>query len=563
VAQGTGAGEASGAIRLRVGTFVHARSPWAEGHGESVFGAQVAALAFEQALSWHAHADIEAVFLDPAPERPPAPAGPGRVRYHGLDEFLRGLPSRRVDAWFDVTGDVVRPFYLRAQLAQHEYPVTVTHHAMSYQQQAVNWFLPLLLARARPYDSVICTSQAAREVIRERLEQISAGLEHDTGARLGYAGRYDVIPFGVDTEVFRPRDKTDARRQIGLLADSTLILWLGRFGIGDKADLLPLIRVFAQLQESASDPRLRLVLAGSGPGRDVELFDRYARALGVRDRIDVLTDTSPAIRHLLHAAADIFVSPVDNIQETMGITPLEAMACGVPQVASDWDGYRELVRHGHTGFLAGTIWYPSADDLARRGPLDSGAGSPYPFLDHIKLAQSVSVDPAALHEALRRLVAEPDLRRRFGEASRQRAVQHYSWEAVISRYEALWRELDEIRRAGPGTPAVPGLAWLSASYDRIFGHYPSELLHDSSTITATADAAETLAGERLLPLYEDRAGVTVENLSSILSVLADQDHGITLREIMRREQQRGVPGPVAARHLLWLMKQGLARRGPA
>lgn len=563
MAQRTGAGGAVGATRLRVGTFVHARSQWAEGQGQPVFGAEVAALAFERALSRHASAEVEAVFLDPAPDRPPVWGGQGRhVHYHGLDEFLRD-PSRQVDAWFDVAGDVVRPFYLRAQLAQHEYPVTVTHHAVSYQQQALSWFVPLLLGRARPYDSVICTSPAAREVIRERLGQMSEGLEQDTGARLEYAGRYDVIPFGVDTEVFRPRDKADARRQVGLPADSTLILWLGRFGIGDKADLLPLIRVFAQLQESADDPHLRLVLAGSGPGRDVEFFDRYARALGVRDRVEVLPETSPAVRHLLHAAADIFVSPVDNIQETMGITPLEAMACGVPQVVSNWDGYREMVGHGETGFLVDTLWYPCADDLGRRAPLDSGADSPYPFLDHIKLAQSVSVDPSALHQALRQLVAEPGLRRRFGEASRRRAVQHYSWQVVISRYEALWRELRDIRRAGTHAPAVPGLASLTSSYDRIFGHYPSHLLQDSSRIAATPEALEVLAGKRLLPLYEDRAGVVVENLSEILSFLAEQGSGTTLAEILRREGKRGVPGPVAARHVLWLMKQGLLRQQPS
>ena len=565
VAQRIGAsGGAAGPTRLRVGTFVHARSQWLEGQGQPVFGAYVAALTFERALSRHTSAEIDAVFLDPAPDRSPVPGEQGqRVHYHSLDDFLRDQLSRRVDAWFDVAGDVVRPFYLRAQLAEHEYPITVTHHTMSYQQQALSWFLPLLLAHARPYDSVICTSSAAREVIRERLGQVSEGLQEDTGARLGYTGRYDVIPFGVDTEVFRPRDKADARRQVGLPADATLVLWLGRFGIGDKADLLPLIRVFAQLQQSTGDPRLRLVLAGSGPGRDVGFFEKYAQALGIRDRIEVLPETSPAVRHLLHAAADIFVSPVDNIQETMGITPLEAMACGVPQVVSNWDGYREIVRHGETGFLVDTFWYPSANDIGQRAPLDSGDGSPHPFLDHIKLAQSVPVDPFALHEALRHLIAEPELRRRFGEASRRRALQHHSWEVVISRYEALWQELRDIRHAGTYTPPVQGLAFLSSSYDRIVGHYPSHLLQHSSMIFATADALEVLAGKRLLPLYEDRAGLMVDNLADILSFLAEQDSGTTLEEILRREGERGVPGPLAARHVLWLMKQGLVRQQPS
>ena len=558
VAQCSGAGGAAGAARLRVGTFVHGRTEWAEGQCRPVFGAQVAALAFERALSRHTGAEVEAVFLDPAPDRPPAAVEPGpRVRYHSLDDFLRDRP--RVDAWFDVGSDVVRPFYLRAQLAGCEFPVTVTHHTVSYQEQALAWFVPLLLARARAYDSVICTSPAAREVIRERLGQVSDGLAADTGARLGYGGRLDVIPFGVDTEVFRPRDKPDARRQAGLPAEAMLILWLGRFGIGDKADLLPLIGVFARLEQPAGEPPLRLVLAGSGPGRDVEFFDKYARALGVRDRVDIVPETSPAVRHLLHAAADIFVSPADNIQETMGITPLEAMACGVPQVVSNWDGYRDLVADGQTGFLVDTLWYPCADDLGRRAPLDSGERSPYPYLDHIKLAQSVAVDPSALHRALHQLVTEPGLRRRLGQASRRRAVRHYSWPVIISRYEQLWQELRDICRAGASAPTVPGLAFASPDYDRIIGHYPSHLLQPSTTIAATPDARQVLAGERLLPLYEDRAGLTVDILARILSFLTEHGTGVTLGQILQREHEHGVPGPAAARHLLWLIKQDLAR----
>src|SRR3546814_3034291 len=59
------------------------------------------------------------------------------------------------------------------------------------------------------------------------------------------------------------------------------------------------------------------------------------------------------------AAADVFVSLSDNIQESFGITPVEAMAAGLPCIVSDWDGYRDTVVDGETGILVPT-WVPPA-----------------------------------------------------------------------------------------------------------------------------------------------------------------------------------------------------------
>ena len=57
----------------------------------------------------------------------------------------------------------------------------------------------------------------------------------------------------------------------------------------------------------------------------------------------------------LWAGADIFVSLVDNVQESFGLTPIEAMAAGLPVVVSDWDGYRDTARNGEDGFLIPTV----------------------------------------------------------------------------------------------------------------------------------------------------------------------------------------------------------------
>ena len=103
------------------------------------------------------------------------------------------------------------------------------------------------------------------------------------------------------------------------------------------------------------------------------------------------------------SAADVFVSPALG-QESFGIVLVEAMAAGVPVVATDIPGYREVIRTGIDGVLV-----PAGDD-------------------------------AALADALERVLEDPDLSTRLSEAGQRRAVD-YSWEAVVPRIEAVYRRV--------------------------------------------------------------------------------------------------------------------------
>ena len=71
-------------------------------------------------------------------------------------------------------------------------------------------------------------------------------------------------------------------------------------------------------------------------------------------RVVVLNGQDSQQRKTAWASADIFCSLSDNIQESFGLTPVEAMAAGLPCVVSDWDGYRDTVRHGEDGFRVDT-----------------------------------------------------------------------------------------------------------------------------------------------------------------------------------------------------------------
>jgi glycosyltransferase involved in cell wall biosynthesis len=101
-----------------------------------------------------------------------------------------------------------------------------------------------------------------------------------------------------------------------------------------------------------------------------------------------------------HAAADVFVSPAIG-QESFGIVLVEAMAAGVPVVASDIAGYREVVRDGVDGLLV-----PPGD-------------------------------PNALAAAIRRVLSEPELAATLRAAGRSRA-EDFSWRAVAPRLEAVY-----------------------------------------------------------------------------------------------------------------------------
>ncbi|CAO0821436.1 hypothetical protein DFAR_2330023 [Desulfarculales bacterium] len=101
--------------------------------------------------------------------------------------------------------------------------------------------------------------------------------------------------------------------------------------------------------------------------------------MDLAEKLHICKDFDSSLTPNLLTAVDIFVSPSDNLQETFGLAIIEAMAAGLPVVASDFSGYRDLVAEGRTGFLIPSLG--SAD----YGPLDPL----WPLLaDHIAALQT-------------------------------------------------------------------------------------------------------------------------------------------------------------------------------
>jgi starch synthase len=373
--------------------------------------------------------------------------------------------------------------------------VGITHTISSHL--AADRLAELLTGPVQPWDALICTSRAAREVVRTQLAEHGAYLAARLGATTCTGPELPVIPLGVDCASFahNPAERARWRDELGIGADDVAVLQFGRMAFHLKAHPQPLYLALRQAAET-SGRRLHLIFAGQpiNPGQG-KAFRNLAAAFS--DTVTThFVDGARADAGGVRSAADIFTLLSDNIQESFGLAPVEAMAAGLPVVGSDWDGLRDTIEHDVTGFLIDTI-LPSrgaGDLLARRHAF--GQDDYHFYIGSV--AQMTAIDVRQAARAFSALAADPDLRRRMGEAGRARAQALFDWRVVIGAYRALIDQLTGIRahaaeRAprgnGPADPARIDPAHL-------FGNYPTARLDGSTRLVATGltDSVSTITG---------------------------------------------------------------------
>ncbi len=329
--------------------------------------------------------------------------------------------------------DVAEYAFARSRFSSTMYPITCVVHTISYPLlvplQIYNAVAPLDVC-----DCLICPSPTIADAIRAGAARLSEFT--------GKVPQWQIRCFphiGIDTSVMRPRNRRECRSDLGLPVDAKIILWLGRLSHFDKADLTTLIECFRRIRTLRPTEDIRLLLAGEDRYAYSTQLLAVAQAAGVADAVLVWPDVNTAARAPVYCAADVFISPIDSVQETYGITVLEAMACGIPVVASDWVGYRSHVEHGSTGFLVPTTWHSTG---AWRKAMFTHAW----MQDHLLAAQSVNVDINAMCHHILTLLDSPDVSRDMGAAARRRAATEYDWNVIMKHYESAWDDLQVIAR---------------------------------------------------------------------------------------------------------------------
>ncbi|NMG06334.1 glycosyltransferase family 4 protein [Brasilonema sp. UFV-L1] len=155
--------------------------------------------------------------------------------------------------------------------------------------------------------------------------------------------RVEVIPYGLDTQKYRPINKQVARSLLNLPQDKELLLFGALQATSDKRKGFHLLQpALHKLNESGWKDRLELVVFGSSKAESSTNFGFKSHYLGV-----LSDDLSLA---LAYSAADVFIAP--SVQDNLPNTVLEAIACGTPCVAFDIGGMPDMIEHQKNGYLA-------------------------------------------------------------------------------------------------------------------------------------------------------------------------------------------------------------------
>lgn len=203
-------------------------------------------------------------------------------------------------------------------------------------------------------------------------------------------GRFHVkvIPNGLDTALYRPIDRGEARSRLGVPADARVALFVASDTTNPRKGFKYLSEALSQLTDIE-----RLFLLSIGQGGDLPHGPIPCKALGAVSDEETMAAA--------YSAADVFVIP--SVQDNLPNTVLESMACGTPVVGFDVGGVPDMVRHEQTGLIA---------------PVG---------------------DVAALAIAVRRILVDPDLAGRISLQCRAVAVDEYSLTLQASRFIDLYR----------------------------------------------------------------------------------------------------------------------------
>jgi D-inositol-3-phosphate glycosyltransferase len=395
---------------LRVAHLTATFPPYPGGAGNTAFQ-----FARRQADRGH---DVE-VFTAPAEGTPP---DPGRITVHRIDPVLAIGNAPLIPRLARLEGfDVVHlhyPFIFGAELTllgrlrRHKRRQALLVH---YKNRLVGRGLRGALFSAYEHTVAPALVRAA-----DRVCVLSA----DHAGSVPYLRRVSErspeklvqMPNGVDTELFAPgADDTGLRDRLGIPADTTVAAFVATLDRAHYFKRLDVAIDAVARVDGLGEEEVHLVVAGGG-----ELlagFRDQAARTGVGERVHFLGGVPHSELPDVLRAADMFVLTTEP-PESFGIVLIEAMATGLPVIATDYPGVRAVVDEGETGFVV-------------------SAG-----------------DPEAVAGAMRELLGRgAEGRRRMGDAGRQKAVREWGWEPLLDRMDVAYSEAIEARRARLGGAA--------------------------------------------------------------------------------------------------------------
>ena len=480
------------------------------------------------------------------------------ARSLGFQQEITALSSRSSGLPGDATilqlpGPVLTKWaWRRGQQAHHDYALCgVTHTTAT--SRIMNGLIEMRLAPVQEWDGVIATSHSVKTSLNWLLDEADEYIKERFGnVILPPRFQMPVIPLGIHCHDFQRSDASRGkwRKALGVENDACLIMTMSRLNSFAKFDPLPM---FQALEIAAKNASVPIHFVAVGPYSDqptTRVFQNGAAKLAPSIYFHHVDGTKVSDANGIWSAADIFTHPVDNIQETFGLAPVEAMAAGLPVVVSDWDGFKDTIP-SEAGFRIKTIG-PKPGSMQHEGLLyylESDSYAQY-------LAQTsfqTVVDVAKLAEAYRLLINDSDLRKSMGAAGLAHVKANLDWSKVMPLYQDFWDEQTAIRKSSKST------------YRKVaakpFGADPSSMFESYPTKTANFEGYRFFAKDRkferghledFVSLREiaalKRFTLKVETIAGILELISEKQT-ISYCDLIKIYSSNTID-----RALLWLLK---------
>ncbi len=222
----------------------------------------------------------------------------------------------------------------------------------------------------------------------------------DQAQKSVYSNTHELvhIPNPIDLEVFQPTQKTLAKKNLGVSAESKIILFGAVGGIVDyRKGFHLLLKALHHLKSSMGKEKITLLIFGNETKQSLPFEAKFIGRIN-----------SDAELAKVYNAADVFAAP--SLQDNLPNTVLESLACGVPAVGFDTGGIPDLIEHLQTGYLA-------------------KAFSPEDFATGLKICLDQS------HHS------------KFSEASRRKAMLEFSSKIIAGKYKSLYENLSNNKKA--------------------------------------------------------------------------------------------------------------------
>ncbi|MBW1980188.1 MAG: glycosyltransferase family 4 protein [Deltaproteobacteria bacterium] len=438
---------------------------------------------------------------------------------------------------------------VRNRYSEPPFPVTGVTHSLDGVFMNLR-YLELLLQGMAPFDAIICTSRSAQDAVSKGFSWIKEEMERRWNVSFTADPQLIHIPLGIDDDFFEHTDKNAAKNFFRIPAEKVVALSVGRLSARLKTDWTPVLGLLARMVASNNFDNFLFIIAGGGDDSDIRLLQEVIAQFGLQEKVLVFANFLPEVKSTLYQAADFYLSPVDNFQETFGLNILEAMASGLPIIASDFSGYRELVSQEVNGFLLKTVWPKNLPECVL-----GNLGILHESMARLYFSQALAVDLGELEQALTTLYRDHVLRLEMGAASLEQA-QAYRWPHIIRCYEEAWAELAATsRKIVPfASRKDPDLLLGNPTYT--LSHYPSKTLEDSDLVFLTPFGLAVLDENIEIMKYADAAVSMFPELHSL--ILEELGSGSEPVSHIKEAAQRRLEATEAQTeyHLLWLMKQG-------